>query len=195
MEKQALRLYLQFMQNTLVRVTARNPLAFAVNECEDIHAFRRRLLDLQIDLVADIQPLLDPGREHPAALRSLRAQLRALRTAFRFDPDGQPSRPAMAVEERGKKDDRPRRSPPPGIGPLRRRPVGVAHARPLPPRPPRSRRRLPLPLRRPPGGAHPARRRAPPLPKNRPHRPARPSRRLPPPPALPPPPPRPRQPL
>ena len=46
MEKQALRLYLQFMQNTLVRVTARNPLAFAVNECEDIHGFRSRLLDL-----------------------------------------------------------------------------------------------------------------------------------------------------
>ena len=151
MEQKPLRDYLQFTQNTLVRVTARNPLAFTVNGCEDIHAFRQRLLDLQIDLAAHLRPLLEPGREHPALLRSVRLQLRALNPLFRFNADGLPSRPAVAVEERGKKDGRPRRAPPPGLDALRRRPVGVPRPRPLPPRKGRPRRRLPLPLRRPEG--------------------------------------------
>ena len=75
MEQNPIKTYLQFMQNTLVRVTGRNPLAFTVNGCEDIHQFRQRLLDLQFDFAAAARPLLDPGREDPAALRCLRLQL------------------------------------------------------------------------------------------------------------------------
>ncbi len=195
MEQKPLRDYLQFTQNTLVRVTARNPLAFTVNGCEDIHAFRQRLLDLQIDLAAHLRPLLEPGREHPALLRSVRLQLRALKPLFRFDADGQPSRPAIAVEERGKKDGGPRRAPPPGARPLRRRPMGITLPRPLPTREGRPRRRLPFPLRRSARRAAPVPPRLPPLRQNRPNGPARPPQRLLPPPPRPLPPPPSRQPL
>ena len=195
MKQQPLRNYLQFTQNTLVRVTGRNPLAFTVNGCEDIHQFRQRLLDLQFDFAAAARPLLDPGREDPAALRCLRLQLQALKPFFRFDEEGRPSRPAIAVEERGKKDGGPRRSPPPGARPLRRRPVGVHRLPPLPPRAGRPRRRLPLPLRRSARRAPPVRPRLHPMRQNRPNGPARPPQRLLPPPPRPLPPSRPRQPL
>ena len=178
MKQQPLRNYLQFTQNTLVRVTGRNPLAFTVNGCEDIHQFRQRLLDLQFDFAAAARPLLDPGREDPAALRCLRLQLQALKPFFRFDEEGRPSRPAIAVEERGKKDGGPRRSPPPGARPLRRRPVGVHRLPPLPPRAGRPRRRLPLPLRRSARRAPPVRPRLHPMRQNRPNGPARPPQRL-----------------
>ena len=185
MKQQPLRNYLQFTQNTLVRVTGRNPLAFTVNGCEDIHQFRQRLLDLQFDFAAAARPLLDPGREDPAALRCLRLQLQALKPFFRFDEEGRPSRPAIAVEERGKKDGGPRRSPPPGARPLRRRPVGVPRLPPLPPRAGRRRRRLPLPLRRSARRAPPVRPRLHPMRQNRPNGPARPPQRLLPPPPRP----------
>ena len=195
MEQNPIKTYLQFMQNTLVRVTGRNPLAFTVNGCEDIHQFRQRLLDLQLDFTAAVRPFLDPGREDPAALRCLRLQLQALKPFFRFDADGQPSRPSLAVEERGKKDGRPRRSPPPGARALRRRTVGIHRLPPLPPREGQPRRRLPFPLRRTPGRTPPVRPRLHPLRQNRPNGSARPPQRLLPPPPRPLPPPRPRQPL
>ncbi len=195
MEQNPIKTYLQFTQNTLVRVTGRNPLAFTVNGCEDIHQFRQRLLDLQLDFTAAVRPLLDPGREDPAALRCLRLQLQALKPFFRFDEDGQPSRPSLAVEERGKKDGGPRRSPPPGARALRRRPMGIRRLPPLPPRAGQPRRRLPLPLRRSARRAPPVRPRLHPMRQNRPIRPARSPQRLLPPPPRPLPPPPPRQPL
>ena len=186
--------YLQFVQNPLVRVLGRNPLVFVVNDCPDIHAFRSALLALQVDFLDACAPLLATPSADPVARRCLLRQLRSLQPLFHFAPDGSPSLPAIVVEERGKKDHRPCRSPPPGPRVPRRRPLGFPRARPLLLHPRRSRRRLPLPPRRLPGGAHPAHRRRLPLRQHRPHFSPRPPGRLHPPSPRPLPPPRPRQP-
>ena len=104
MEKDAINLYLRALKNTQICVTGRAPLAFTVNGCATLQAYRDQLFDevaaaLEYCIVLTQDRVANAGK-----IRMLEVHLKHIRNHIFLDKeDSHPRRPNLYVEEGGRR--------------------------------------------------------------------------------------------
>ena len=104
MEKDAINLYLRALKNTQICVTGRAPLAFTVNGCATLQAYRDQLFDevaaaLEYCIVLTQDRVANAGK-----IRMLEVHLKHIRNHIFLDKDdSHPRRPNLYVEENGQR--------------------------------------------------------------------------------------------